>query len=251
MRPLALSLSVCSLAAIAPSCVLASQTEVHGRVFYEKQSTDKPTFLFSGKLIEEKDGVTKAVNTYTDMAGKPVMVEETELHGDRITRYVYKQEQTGDSGDATFYSGKIQYTYTEGGKTDKDSESYDPATIVAPMIQPLIVKRWDDLMKGESVFVRYLAIERCETIGFKFFKDGEGTVNGKSVIKIVMKPSSFIIAALVDPIRISVTKDAPHYLVESAGRTPIRWPKHSPPQTRADWRAIDARVEYDAPVISN
>ena len=113
------------------------------------------------------------------------------------------------------------------------------------MIGPLLRKNWDKIMEGESIKVRYLAIERLETIGFKFFKDRERTLNGREVVDILMKPSSFFIAALVSPIRITVSKAPPHDIVESEGRTPIRWPKREPPTRRGDWKAIDARVEYE------
>ena len=58
----------------------------------------------------------------------------------------------------------------------------------AYLIQPLIQRYWDRLMKGDSIRVRYLAIERLETIGFKFFKDGERTVAGRPAVLEVTPP---------------------------------------------------------------
>lgn len=220
--------------------------ESHGRVFYNKLDPAKPSFTFTGR-VEEKDGKTVGTSTYFDLQGKKLMEETAEFQDNRLLKYDYKQDQTGDTGYATFEGGKIQMTYTEDGKVDHDSETHDPATVVAPMIQPLIRKRWDEIMKGDSIYVRYLAIERTETIGFKFFKDGERVVRGIPAIEILMKPSSFIIAALVDPIHIAVMKDDPHWILETEGRTPIRMPKREPPRGRSDWKAIDARVEYDVP----
>ncbi len=71
--------------------------------------------------------------------------------------------------------------------------------------------------------------------------------NGKAVVDFKMKPSSFFIAAIVDPIRITMTKNEPRYLVEVEGRTPIRWASKQPARSRKDWKAIDARIEMAPP----
>jgi hypothetical protein len=227
---------------LVPSPVRADVT-VKGRVFYD---SPQPSFTFEA-TVKAKDGKIHNESRYFDMAGKLLIEEEADLEGEKLTRYVYQQKQTGDFGDATFEGGKIQMNYTEGGQTSKDTDTYDPSTVVAPMIQPLLAKHWDELMKDESIKVRYLAIERTDTIGFKFFKDQERVLNGKPVVDILMKPSSFFIAALVSPVRITMLKDAPHWIVETNGRTPIRVPKTQPPVKRSDWKAIDARVEYEVP----
>ncbi|MGZ3658160.1 MAG: hypothetical protein ACXVCS_21570, partial [Bdellovibrionota bacterium] len=200
MPGLPLLLAIAILAAVSAQ----ADTRVNGRVFYAKLDSQKASFLFDS-LISEKDGKTSYLSSYYDKVGKPIIVEKVETEGDHILRYDYKQNQVEETGFATFEGGKIQMSFTSQGKTEKDTETYDPTTVVAPMIGPLLQKKWDLLMKGETVRIRYLSIERLETIGFKFFKDIERTLNGKPVIDIVMKPSSFFIAALVDPIRISVT----------------------------------------------
>ena len=238
-----------TLLLLSPNAWSDIDSRVNGRVFYAQLDQSKPSFFFDS-LVKEKDGKTLAVSTYSDKSGKSLITESVDFQGDRILRYTYKQSQVDESGEATFEGGKIQMTFLRGGKTEKDSEDYEPNTVVAPMIAPLLEKKWDALMAGETIRIRYLAIERLETIGFKFFKDRERVLNGKPVVDIVMKPSSFFIAAIVDPIHITIAKEAPHWIVESDGRLPVRVPKREPPRTREDWRAIDARVEYDAPLTA-
>lgn len=234
------------LALAALPTIALGDTEIRGHVFTDKIDANKPSFTYVSR-ISESGGKTKVVNTYADAAGKLVVYEETETQNDRLTGYKYRQHQVNDEGFATFPNDKIEMQFTEEGKTEKDAEDHQPLTIVPAMIEPLLKKNWDMLMKGDSLHVRYLAIERLETIGFKFFKDEERTLRGKAVVDILMKPSSFFIAALVSPIRITMLKDAPHTLIETEGRTPIRLPKVNPPAKRGDWKAIDARVEYDPP----
>ena len=65
-----------------------------------------------------------------------------------------------------------------------------------------------------------------------------------------MKPSSIIIAAVAPSFRITFEKEAPHRILETIGRLPVRLPKKDPPQSRDDWRAIDARMlmEYETAI---
>jgi hypothetical protein len=63
------------------------------------------------------------------------------------------------------------------------------------------------------------------------------------VVDIILKPSSFNIAALAPSIRITVKKEAPHGIVETFGRLPVRIPERDPPLTRKDYKAIDALLQ--------
>jgi hypothetical protein len=220
--------------------------EVRGRVFYPAAGLEKPAYTFSSQ-VSEAAGKSTAVSTYSDAAGKPLVTETAEFTAGRLTHYVYKQLQVSEAGEASVAGDTLRMSFTEEGETKTETEDLEPDTIVAPMIAPLLQRKWDALMKGDTIHVRYLAIERLETIGFKFFQDGERVLGGLPVVDVVMKPSSIFIAALVDPIHLSLTKEAPHWIVESEGRLPIRVPSRQPPQRRKDWKAIDARTEYDRP----
>jgi len=232
----------------ASSLPALATTEVQGRVFYSKLDPKEPSFFFNA-LVTETGAKRVAVTTYSDKQNKPLAVEESEFDGEKLVRYELKQLQVNEFGNASLKDGKVMMTFTSEKKTETDSETYDPSMIVASMIGELLQKNFGALMAGEQIKVRYLALERLETIGFKFFKDKERTLNGREVVDILMKPSSFFIAALVSPIRITLRKDDPHWIVETDGRTPVRVSEKQPPETRKDWKAIDARVEYDAPRI--
>jgi len=223
-----------------------AETEVRGRVFYNKLNTKEPSFFFHSldSVVGEKRVV---VTTYTDKDGKELGREENSFEGGKHVRSVYKQLQVNDHGEVFFKDGKAHFTFTNPGGTENESEEIVPNMVVGSMVVPHLLRNWEELMKGDSVYVRYMAIERCETIGFKFFKDRERVVDGKTLVDFKMKPSSFLLSALVDPIRFSITKEEPRRIVEMDGRTPIRWPKSEPPTSRKDWKAIDARIEFDAP----
>lgn len=224
----------------------AADHEVRGRVFYDKLNHRDPSFYFHSTSTE-KDGKKTVTAVYSDKEGKELVREESYFEGDQLIRSVYRQNQVNEQGEVAMKDGKAHFTFTDHGGTETDSEDIVPNMILGGMIATHVNKHWDELLKGESVKVRYMAIERLETVGFKFFKDKERVLNGRPVVDLLMKPSSFIIAAVVDPIRISFSKDEPHIVLEVTGRTPIRWPRIQPPQSRKDWKAIDARIEFDPP----
>lgn len=239
--------AIAALLGAVPAQAAVSYTETKGRVFYDAVDPKEPTFLFHSLITEDGDKRTETT-TYSERAGgKPAVVEENHFEKGKLVRSVYRQEQVNEKGELVFKDGKAVFTFTDAEGTTTDSEDEEPNMILGSMVASHLSKNREALMAGKTIKFRYMAIERCESIGFKFYKSGERQLRGKDVVDITMKPSSIIISALVSPIRITVTKDAPHWIVESEGRTPIRWPKRQPPKNRDDWRAIDARVEYDQP----
>lgn len=230
--------------------IAAANIEVNGRVFYKKAADpSKPAYLFRSYTKEE--GSKRHIETlYTDLNGTVLSTETADFENGELLSTTYRQNQMKDEyGDAKREGDKLVYTFLKEGKTKQESEKYNPSMMVSPMVVDFVLKNWDRLMNGETLPVRLVLIERTETIGFKFFKGGEEKLRGQDVVEIVMKPSSFLIGMMVIPIRLYFTKAAPHWLMESKGRTPIRVAIKNPPTQRKDWEAIDARVEYDAPKI--
>jgi len=107
------------------------------------------------------------------------------------------------------------------------------------MIAPFLTAHWDDLLKGKEVKCRYIAADRAETIGFKFVKHAESIRNGKPVVVFKMSASSFVIAAFVNPIFVTMEKDGDHRVLEYDGRAT---PKIKDGNT---WRDLDAVTVFD------
>lgn len=89
------------LSLLLPTPSPALELDVSGRVFYAPRNPSGPSFFFDSAVAKEGNR-TKVTNTYLDLQKNPLLVETTELEDDRIVHYVYKQNQTGDSGSATF-----------------------------------------------------------------------------------------------------------------------------------------------------
>lgn len=86
--------------------------------------------------------------------------------------------------------------------------------------------------------VRYGVPDRRETVGFEFKKVGEKEIGGKLLWSIRMKPSSFLIAAIVKPL---------HFYFEPDGSKLMQIEGRVPPK-RADgshFKDLDARSVYE------
>jgi hypothetical protein len=218
-----------------PSVVRA---EAYHATVYQVGSAQQKV-LFQLLREESVQGTTLQIHSrFTDPASQAVEVsEETTLEGGKLLRYVQEQRQLGARGELELRDGKAWFSWTQAGKTEKDSEDAAENLIVGPTTVSYLQKNWETLMKGDTVPARWAALDRKETVGFKFFRIAELKWNGQDAVQIKMKPSSFVIAALVDPLIFTFDKDGKH-LLELVGRT---LPKQ---KVDGKWKDLDADIVY-------
>jgi hypothetical protein len=220
---------------------------VKGKIFPLEGVTENPVFLYENSRTLAGETTVTSQTKYLSLEGKPLVEEEVFYDGGKLKRYRYNQIQTDERGEIEVREGKVYFTYFSQGKKETDSADWEEKMIIPDMIGVVLKDSWGELMAGDSVKVRFLLLERLDTIGFKFFKDGERTVNGKEAVDIVMKASSIFIAALAPKIIITVEKAFPHRILETSGRLPVRRAKVEPPKSRKDYKAIDGRLNFEYP----
>jgi hypothetical protein len=168
-------------------------------------------------------GDTVIVNnhfTYPD--GKLATHEEITFQKDgRVSLYKQDQAQLNAKGQIEISGGKAKFTFTKEGQTKTATEDAGSDFIVGSQIPLEIGAHWAELMKGDTMKRRLAVLERRESVGFNFTKEGEGDVDGKKAVIIKMKPSSFLIAAIVSPLRFYMTPDGQE-LMEIKGRTTVK-----------------------------
>jgi len=196
----------------------------------------KKVALFTMKRDAKESGSQKTVaRVYADAQGKSAVTEKIVYQGTQLLSFETVSGQNGEKGSAQVKDGKIIFSFTDAeGKTKTGTEDFGPTTIVSDQVLEYLQAHWGELVAGDEVKVRYVAVARAETVGFKFFKEEEFTQDGKAYIRIKMKPSSFVIAALVKPLHYVFEKDGAHKLVSIEGRT---IPKH---QVDGKWQDLDA-----------
>lgn len=230
--------TVAFLAGLSP----AEAETVQGKIF--DSIGGMPSFFYE-KSDELREGKRRIHSQYLDKNRKVLAEEICVLEGSRLVKYEYFQRQMEEHGSAEIRDGKIHYSFTKQGKTETDSDDVEPNLIVSETVGDFLRENWHKIMADETVKARLILVERLETIGFKFFKDKEQTLNGKNVVYVTMKPSSIFLDALIPNFSIVLEKDPPHRTVQSYGRLPIRVPEVPNPTKRTDYRAIDASMTLE------
>ena len=183
---------------------------------------DRTKHLYNFKNEVEMSGDTKKmIATYTDLDGKLLVHETTILkHVDgkeSLVSYELDHKQIGATGKIEVRDGRAHFTYTKDGETKTASEKVGDDFIISTMIVGFLGRNWEKIKKGESLKVRLGVVDRRETVGFSYKKESESAEG----VKVKMRPSSMIIAAIVNPL-IWTMEPGGSFLKELEGRSPVK-----------------------------
>jgi hypothetical protein len=225
------------LAAVGAFRPTVARAEPFTGLIYDENS-NKTKLLFTLKRTETKTGdVTKIGGVFTGTDGKEAVTEDVTVQGAKLQKYVLKKPQINESGFMEVRGNKIHFEWTKEGKTDTDDEDYKDNLIIGPTTIEYLKNHWAAILRGDDVDTRFAALDRKETVGFKFFKIEELKQGDRDLVKIKMKPTSFIIAAIVKPLIFTMEKSTAR-LVELEGRT---LPKRL---DDGKWKDLDADIVY-------
>ena len=236
--PMALFLVVFTFGIVA---LAANDPGFTAKIFDPESNKQKLLFTYQ-HASESKGDVRTVTNTYKDKDGGIAAIETVEFvkDGDRekVRRYHMSQKQLGAEGDVEVKDGKVLFTYKVDGTEKKAEEKLTDDFVVGPAVTAHLQRNWATIVKGDKVKVRFAVPDRKETVGFDYFKDREETINGTKTFVIKMKPSSFLIAALVKPLYFFYTTDG-EKLVEVHGRTQVKQ------GVSGSWKNLDAVTTYE------
>ncbi|HHT9130114.1 MAG TPA: hypothetical protein ACFYEC_04520 [Candidatus Brocadiaceae bacterium] len=182
------------------------------------------TMLYKFEKTVTKSGVDELVDRrFSDLSGNLIAEEKLTYKNGSLQKLDLVHKQIEQSGSLAVNGNTLTFSYTKEGKPKTSDETLDGILITTDQIYGFLNNNWDKLMKGETLNIRLPVLDRLETVGFKFFQEKEADVDGIKTIVIKMKPSSFVIAALVDPVMFYFhpTDQRPdgHKLIEIVGRT--------------------------------
>ncbi|MFZ4403392.1 MAG: hypothetical protein ACOYOK_04760 [Pseudobdellovibrionaceae bacterium] len=225
--------------AIFSTTVMAQNTlPVLKADIYEQNSKREKKIYTLEITREEKDGLTTSKAIYKDLQGKTVVEEVGVLKGSELVSFNVEQLQTKESGAIKVQDGKFLFTYKDtDGKESTTDEKAKGKLLVAANFNSFIKDNITKLSAGEELDIRFGVWFRQETVGFTFKKMKEGEINGKKAIQFRMKPTSFVIAQIVDPLYFWYTVDGSE-LLELNGRVPPKTAKGD------SWKDLDAEVVY-------
>lgn len=210
-----------------------------GTIFPLKGDRSKPLYFFERRVRSEGSEIVST--SYTHDGQKAVLVESA-IHDAnyKVREFTENQFQLGKVGKMTVDGNKIHFYSVTGGKEKSEEETATALPIVVgPTFYGFLYSNWDALMAGKTVPFRYCVISRMETVGFELKK----VESPAEQIRIRMKPTSYIISLLVDPIHFTFSPDKT--LLSLEGRVPPKIKKGD------GWADLDAYEVYKsiAPVF--
>ena len=215
---------------------IASWADYKADVFEQGSGKSKKLYTFEHKSTPTEGGES-TVAVFKDLEGNVVFEEKVTLNGADLVKSEISQNQIKQSALVEVKDGKVFFSKTVDGKTKTSDEKLGKTFVMSGNFQKFIQKNWADLSAGKTVDFRYGVWDRQETVGFGLTKTGEEDIGGQKAVVLRMKPSSFIIAALVKPVIFKYAADGSR-LLEMNGRV-------APKKKAGDsFKDLDAEVVY-------
>lgn len=222
------------VALLMPFLSFAQETTTTA-ILHDLKSANK-LYTLDVRLAAKEDGLHSNVS-YKDVDGKEVVREEGLIKGAQVLRYEITQGQTQEKGRFYIEGDVIHFEYEGKGKKKQAEEKIKGTILATANFNAFVVENWDRLAEGKKLDVRFAVWDRLETVGFTLQKMKDLDSRGGKWMELRMKPTSFVIAALVDPI----------YLWYSHGdkKLMVMEGRVAPKQLKdGKWKDLDARVVY-------
>lgn len=215
-----------------------ASAEYSAQVFAQNSKKQKLLYnMTASKQPGQVDGTEVLTLEYKDLSGTVVHKETFILKGDQVIQADINQSQTKQTAHVEIKDGKVFFTKTKDSSTKNSDEKLSDTFVMSGNFQKFVQSKWKDLSEGKTIDFRYGVWDRLETVGFSLFKVSEEKVDNIDCLVLKMKPSSFIIAALVKPIYMKFSKDSMR-MIELNGRV-------APKLKDGDsWKDLDAEVVY-------
>ena len=208
--------------AVAALLIMVSVARADHTAVYFEQGSDrtKPLFTSESKSVTEA-GIEHVTSTYRDSEGHVLYEEKVELVGNNVKKVSIDQAQTGDKALVEIKDGRAYFSKTSDGKSKSGDEKIGDSFVMSANFQKYVTSHWKEISDGETLEFRFGVWDRIETVGFKVFKMGDTKVAGQDAVLVKLKPSSFLIAALVNPLVFKFAADGSKIL-ELNGRVPVK-----------------------------
>ncbi|MCB9026624.1 MAG: hypothetical protein H6625_09930 [Bdellovibrionaceae bacterium] len=205
--------------------------------FVYEIGSNRKNVLFNIERVNTINGDNEYLSLkFIDPQGKIAVTEEAFFEKDQLVKYLVNYHRRNEQGEISVKDGKVYFHYTENGKTKNSEEKWVYNFIVGLSMKKYITKHWQDLVDGKTLKVRFGVDYRRDTVGFSLFrlKDEEKETG---IMTVKMEPSSFIIAAIVDPIIFNFDMKTKE-LISFVGRTK---PKQL---VNGKWKDLDGETLY-------
>lgn len=229
--------------ALLVSSLSFAQADLHmvGTLYGLKSKQTEKLFTTDVQLKNGADGLSTTEAVYRDLQGQVVVTEKGQLRGVDLEKYEMDRPQTKEKGTITVRNDRVHFEYQgPDGKMKTDDEKVKGTVVCASNFNAYVLANWDQLMAGKELDVRFAVWDRLETVGFTLKKVGTPEKDGKKWMELRMKPTSFVIAALVDPLYFGYTQEDKQLRLMKGRVSPKI-------QKDGKWKDLDAEVVYAEP----
>ncbi len=196
---------------------------LRGTVHEIGPAPQKVVARYTMSRVPSAPGTVKTSHQFVDPQSGQLLVEETitQDQAGQVLEFTQDHRQIQGQGVLTATPTELNFRWTKDGKSSSDQEARTPDFLVPPQFPDVIRDRWGKLTSGETTKIRLAVLDRKETVGFRIDFQGEETWQGKSVSVFRLKPTSFVIQAIVDPVFLSFDPKTKQ-LLRVLGRVPIK-----------------------------
>jgi fucose 4-O-acetylase-like acetyltransferase len=145
-------------------------------------------------------------STYRTTNGLLAAEDRVIWEGGRFARYQYHRATIGERAEVERRGGKIRYTQVIAGRTNTASEGDRTNYTVGPTVVPYLQSRWDEVLAGKTIAIRYGVPDRLRSFDFEATREPANATNGGNVV-VRFRPADALLRMFIDPVRITLSAD--------------------------------------------
>ncbi len=192
-------------------------------------------------VVSRKEGdAHTSVTTFTGPDGVQVTETSTEKNG-RVQKAVAENLALQKRFELEVRDGKVRYRMTDlvDGSVKTAVDEAEENLVVPSTVMSYVSPRFAELEAGKEVPLKIAVFERLDSYGFVMRKlKMETASDGSPIMVLEMKPTSFLVRALVDPMYFHV-KTKTGELTAYEGRSALRR------KEAGKFREINVRTAYE------
>lgn len=183
--------------------------------------SNRETVLLHSRVAIGRGGQETQMRFVTP-EGVAVTTERLLLRDGQFEEYRVVHHEAGHEGRIRRLGERLEFSYTRDGSTQTRAEDYTADFVAGPAITAYIQAHWAEILAGDTLRIRLPIPDRLETIGFKLEMDSRRKTERGEAVVVKMRPASFLLAALVRPVLMSLSEDGAEVWELTGRMTPIR-----------------------------
>jgi hypothetical protein len=183
-----------------------------GKIFELNSHKSKLLFTINADLKVTSDGTELFLSSYLDENKNEVMTEEASFEGINLQKYVIEQKQLHERYELKVADGKLLFSVTKDGRTEKTTRDLPENLIVGPSFVPFLHLHWAEIEQKRKVEAVLAVLDYMDTFRFEFQKIRDEVVDGEKQVLVRMKPYSTLISSVVRPVYFVVNSDGTRIL---------------------------------------